>query len=119
MNLAKLLKKRTDCIDPEFTTTRRIRPNWTSGKQPRPPKSNYREDSGGRRHREHVPRDGDGDRRRSGGGRSPDRRQGGRRRDQRPSRPYQPEYNVQLQPNGQAFNALIKAMRDSCRTFEL
>ena len=94
-------------------------PNWTSGKQPRPPKSNYREDSGGRRHRERTPRDGDGDRRRSGGGRAPDRRQGGRRRDQRPSRPYQPEYNVQLQPNGQAFNALIKAMRDSCRTFEL
>ncbi len=84
-------------------------PDWTSGKQPKTSKTHYREDSGDRGRRD----------RRSGGGRAPDRRQEGRRRDNRPPRPYQPDYNVQVQPNNQAFSALIKAMRDSCRTFEL
>ncbi len=48
----------------------------------------------------------------------PDRRQGGVRGG-RPSQPYLPDYDVQLQPDGAAFSALTKAMRDSCRTYEL
>lgn len=93
-------------------------PDWASGKPGAQPRQAFKENSGRPERRARPPRGGDGGDRRRGAGRVPDRRQGGRR-DSRPSRPYEPEYNVQIQPNGQAYSALTKAMRDSSRTFEL
>ncbi|MBT6958285.1 MAG: hypothetical protein HN996_07695, partial [Opitutae bacterium] len=93
-------------------------PDWAVGDKggSTPSEFNYSESK--RERRERKPRNHDGGRRpRSGGGQAQGRRQGRTRENQ--TQPYRPVYNVQLQPQGQAFAALIKAIRDSCRTYEL
>lgn len=103
-------------------------PSWASGKEST------------KKYADHKGLDEDrGDRKRKGSGKPRDRRQGqrpsGDRRQERPGgrgqgerrpnrnrnqqRPYRPEFDIQLQPHPTAFAALIKAMRESCRTFEL
>ena len=103
-------------------------PSWASGNQST---KSYADHKG--------PDEGRGGRKRHGDGKPRDRRQGqrtsGDRRSERPAgrgqgerrparqrnqhRPYRPDFDIQLQPHPTAFAALIKAMRDSCRTFEL
>ena len=115
-------------------------PSWASGKQSSQnykdhqnlddEKSDRRRKGGGKpRDRRQGMRQG-GDRRpeRSSGGRGPgqgerqgDHRQGERRppRHRNQQIPYRPDFDIQLQPHPTAFAALLKAMRESCRTFEL
>ncbi len=99
-------------------------PSWASGK---PKVQSYQDHKG--------PED-DGDRSRKGSGKPKDRRTVGKPRGDRPPgrgrpgykqhggqreqhKPYRPDFEIQLQPHPSAFAALMKAMRDSCRTFEL
>ena len=98
-------------------------PSWASGKSKGKSYSDHKGgDEGGR------------DGKRKGQGKTRDRRQGAKPRGDRPqgrgrhgdrkghrdqNRPYRPDFEIQLQPHPTAFAALMKAMRDSCRTFEL
>ena len=102
-------------------------PTWASGKDksksyadhkgPESDKFDRKRKGGGKpRDRRQGQRPG-GDRREKFGGKGSGDRRHNRNRNQH--RPYRPDFDIQLQPHPTAFAALIKAMRDSSRTFEL